>query len=102
MLSHVFELQRVQDPKLRVAFVGCGNIASYHVKAAFATARVEVTALVDPVAGQRQNVLHLITQQQERGVEQFDSLTSALEADPDCALFEACVIMVNLHQSVPP
>ena len=43
------------ERKLRVAFVGCGNIASYHLKAAI-TKRVRVTALVDPNKEARQKI----------------------------------------------
>ena len=40
----------MSDPgaKLKVAFVGCGNIAKYHLAAALKTGRVAVTVLVDP------------------------------------------------------
>jgi predicted dehydrogenase len=36
------------ERQLRLAFVGCGNIAKYHLSAALKTGRVAVTALIDP------------------------------------------------------
>ena len=45
---------------LRVAFVGCGNIAKYHVHAALAAGRVSITALVDPNHAARKQIADAI------------------------------------------
>ena len=90
--------------KLSVAFVGCGNIANYHCKAALATERVVITALVDPNPAARATIAAKLPP----GVAEFDSLADALAADPERALFEAVDIMVpsfmiggkDLHEMV--
>ena len=94
--------------QLTVALVGCGNIASYHVKSALATGRVAITVLVDPSPARRENVMKLLPVEQRREAKQYGSLSAALEADPDGSTFEACVVLVpsflvngeDLHETV--
>ena len=106
---------------LRVAFVGCGNIAKYHASAALATRRVAITALIDPKRASRRAIAELIPQEfgwhraaaapgfyNIDGIPEFASLADALAADPDGRLFEAVDIMVpsflvegiDMHESV--
>ena len=81
----------------RLAFVGCGNIAQYHVQAYSALpeplrAITEVTVLVDPSPENRRSVRTLVEQAglssssscTEGGglqLQEFSSLTEALAAD---------------------
>ena len=83
----------------RLAFVGCGNIAQYHVQAYSALpeplrAITEVTVLVDPSPENRRSVRTLVEQaglssssssctEGEGGLQlqEFSSLTEALAAD---------------------
>ena len=109
--------------ELRVCFVGCGNIASYHLKA-FNACRasgiaVRVVAVVDPSAERRDALSAEITAATAAiaatatapaataataAAAQFDSLDAALAADPDGALFNAVDIMVpnigDLHEAL--
>lgn len=93
---------------LRVCFVGCGNIASYHAAAAIATGRVRVTCLVDPKPSRRAEVRGKLEPADACAVAEFDSLEEALSSDPHAELFEACDIMVpswlvngmDLHEQV--
>jgi len=106
---------------LRVAFIGCGNIAKYHVRAALATERVAITALVDPNPAARAAIAALLPAQFGRTpasaapgfheldeIPEFDSLADAVAADPGAQLFEAVDIMVpsflvggvDMHESV--
>ena len=78
---------------LRVAFVGCGNIARYHVAAAHASGRVVITALIDPRAEARAAIANLLPEGGST-IPQFPSLAAAIEADPNRDLFEAVDIMV--------
>ena len=93
--------------RLRVAFVGCGNIARYHLTAALACGRVAITALVDPSSDARAAMAALVPP--EFGtLPGFASLEEAVAADPTGDLFEAVDIMVpsflvdgtDLHERV--
>ena len=87
-----FMAERPHVKKLRVAFVGCGNIAQYHASAALATGRVVITALIDPLPEARLHCARLLSGHE--APQQFDSLQDALAADPEGQLFEAVDIMV--------
>jgi predicted dehydrogenase len=94
------------QPQLSVAFVGCGNISTYHLEAIAAAdpVRCRVTALIDPDAARAEK---LAAQVVEKGLGPgdgggsgaappriFGSLQEACAADPDCTLFAACDVMV--------
>eukprot|EP00039_Didymoeca_costata_P020849 m.342624 g.342624 ORF g.342624 m.342624 type:complete len:367 (-) comp21659_c0_seq1:74-1174(-) len=96
---------------LRVCFVGCGNIANYHVKAAKKSGNVKITCLVDPSATARVKILSLIKSEfniSDEKIPEFNSIEDALEFDTKHDLFDACDIMVpswkvndeDLHEKV--
>src|ERR1039458_3899695 len=73
------------ERRLRLAFVGCGAIAEWHLAALrAAVSRTDVTAVVD-VDSER-----VRTMAKETGAEAFDSLGDALTA----GTFDAVLIMV--------
>lgn len=100
------------DGVLRVAFVGCGNIAKYHHAALLRSGRVVVTALVDPDPDSRAAIAKLIREAAGDAAvtapREFGSLKEALAADPQKVLFTAVDIMVpsyiidgqDLHETV--
>ncbi len=77
------------ERRLRVAFVGCGAIAEWHLAALRAAApRTVVTAAID-VDGDRARALS-----KETGAEPYDTLGEGLAA----GAFEAALIMVPHHR----
>lgn len=79
--------------RLRLAFVGCGAIAKWHLEAIrAAAARTEVTAAVDV---DRDRALAMA---KETGAEPFESFDAALDA----ATFDAALVMVphRLHEEL--
>ena len=97
---------------LRVAFVGCGNISSYHLDAIAAAApvRATVTALVDPDSARSSALAAKVVEKLGgESPREFTSLAAALAADPEGELFDACDVMVpsweteelgDLHEAV--
>ncbi len=80
-------------PRLRLAFVGCGAIAHWHLSAVrAAAARTDVTAVVD--TDHRRS----LAMAKETGAEAFGSLDEALAA----GAFDAVLIMVphRLHEEL--
>jgi UDP-N-acetyl-2-amino-2-deoxyglucuronate dehydrogenase len=81
------------DGRLRLAFVGCGAIASWHLAALRAAApRTDVTAAVDV------DRVRALAMAKETGAEPFGSLGDALAA----GAFDAALIMVphRLHEEL--
>jgi len=79
--------------RLRLAFVGCGAIAQWHLTALRAGAlRTDVTAAVDVDVGRARALA------QQTGAEAFESLAAALRADA----FDAALVMVphQLHEEL--
>ena len=85
---------RPRERLLRIAFVGCGNIAKYHARAALATQRVAITALIDPDPAARAAVAALVPAAGPDTIPEFASLAEAVASDPERTLFEAVDIMV--------
>ena len=95
----------VTASSVRFCFVGCGSIASHHLKALPPSALV--TAVVDPSEEARERVAREIALRGGGGgggggsvpaPTCFASLGAALEADPRAELFNAVDIMVpNVH-----
>ena len=95
---------------LKVAFVGCGNIANHHLKAAQSTGRVTITALIDPNEPASQHLASALADHDGEGKRprSFRSLAEALAADASDPLFDACDVMVpcfsdesgDLHETV--
>ena len=92
---------------VRLCIVGCGVIVDSHLLAIAAASPAEfvVTALVDPDVAAREKIAARVAA--ELGTEapaQFASLTEALEADPDAAMFEAVDLLVpsigTLHEDI--
>lgn len=74
--------------KLRLALVGCGAIARYHLDGIYASApRIQVTAVVDPDMAKAESYAA------ETGATAYSSLEEALESDN----FDAVDIMVPHH-----
>jgi len=82
---------------MKLALVGCGNIASYHVQASNSTGRVEITTLIDPNCHARENIAKLIP----HDVECFSCLSDALAAEQENELqiFDAVSILVPSWRS---
>ncbi len=81
------------EPRLRLAFVGCGAIAQWHLAALHAAAaRTDVTAAVDVDRGRA------LAMAKETGAAPFSSLEDALDA----GTFDAALIMVPhaLHEQL--
>jgi UDP-N-acetyl-2-amino-2-deoxyglucuronate dehydrogenase len=79
--------------KLRLAFVGCGAIARYHLDGINECApRIQVTAVIDPDAERAESYAA------ETGAVAFSSLAEALQSDT----FDAVDIMVphDLHEAL--
>ncbi len=79
--------------KLRLALVGCGAIARYHLDGIYESApRIQVTAVIDP------NPERAAVYAKETGAMPFSSLAEALESDS----FDAVDIMVphDLHEEL--
>ena len=77
---------------LKLAFVGCGAIASFHRDAAAAAERIRITAAIDP---EREKAAQIAA---ETGAEVFGSLEEALEGGD----FDAVDLMLphDLHERV--
>merc|ERR1712048_1001577 len=106
-----------EDPggmKIRVALVGCGNIAYKHIKAmSAAVGQLEappsspflVTALIDPNPTNRAKVSQACVIAFGTSVpKQYDSLQQALDDDTNGTLFDTVDVMVpslnELHEEV--
>lgn len=89
---------RIVSNKMRLALVGCGNIAPYHVRAALACGRVQITTLIDPIERARNTITELLSEPPAH----FASLTDALAADRETegGLFEAASVLVIPRHSV--
>lgn len=83
--------------KLRLALVGCGAIARYHLDGINESApRIQVTAVIDPDAERAKSYA------EETGATAFASLEEALTSDRADTIFDAVDIMVphHLHEEV--
>lgn len=94
---------------VKIAFVGCGNIASKHLESAMKVENCLISVVVDPCEA---NALKLASEiEAKMGAKPvvFTSLASALASDPDGELFSCCDVMVpnwedaalgDLHEAI--
>jgi predicted dehydrogenase len=97
-------LRRDSAPnRVRIAFVGCGNIAYSHLTAicSHQSWQFTITAAIDPSSANRDKLIRSVEDRMGNSPKPFGSLTEALT---DGQLFDAVLIMVptsdHLHEKV--